>query len=128
MPKGQLISKSLFGIFNSPKKWMKKNLPYCYSTSSRIVFVRFLGELKTSERHFEINWPLNRDLLLDNSLLGQRSLFFDLYNVQKRRWWHIAQWLPWKKIQGLQTLYLIEICLHNARLISKNIHWNDIGT
>ena len=26
--------------------------------SSRIVFVRFLGELKKPKRHFEINWPL----------------------------------------------------------------------
>jgi hypothetical protein len=31
---------------------------YYYGTSSRIVFVRFLGELKTPKRHFEINWPL----------------------------------------------------------------------
>ena len=23
-----------------------------------IVFVRFLGELKTPKKHFEINWPL----------------------------------------------------------------------
>ena len=27
-----------------------------YGTSSRIVFVRFWGELKTPRRHFEINW------------------------------------------------------------------------
>ena len=31
---------------------------YYYGTWSRIVFVRFLGELKTPKRHFEINWPL----------------------------------------------------------------------
>ena len=30
-------------------------------TSSRIVFVRFLGELKTPKGHFEINWPLEED-------------------------------------------------------------------
>ena len=53
--KGQLISVC---IFNSPKKRTKKNQLYYYGTSSRIVFVRFLGELKTSKRHFEINWPL----------------------------------------------------------------------
>ena len=29
---------------------------YYYGTSSQIVFVRFLGELKTPKRHFEINW------------------------------------------------------------------------
>ena len=34
---------------------------FCYyGTSSRIVFVRFFGELKIPKRHFEINWPLVR--------------------------------------------------------------------
>ena len=28
------------------------------SPSSQIVFVHFLGQLKTTKRHFEINWPL----------------------------------------------------------------------
>ena len=32
---------------------------YYYGTSSRIVFVRFLGELKTLKRHYEINWILD---------------------------------------------------------------------
>ena len=40
--KGQLISKCLFGIFNSPKKRTKKFEFYYYGTSSRIVFVSFL--------------------------------------------------------------------------------------
>ena len=56
--KGQLISKCLFGIFNSPKKCMNEFGFTTMDTSSRIVFVRFLGELKTPKRHFEINWPL----------------------------------------------------------------------
>ena len=30
----------------------------CYGTSSRIVFVHFLEELKTQKRYFEINRPL----------------------------------------------------------------------
>ena len=50
--KGQLISK---GIFNSPKKGAKKSQLYYDGTSNEIVFVRFLGELKTPKRHFEIN-------------------------------------------------------------------------
>ena len=46
--KGQLISKCLFGIFNSPKEGMKKfNFTTNYGTSSRIVFVRVMGVLKT---------------------------------------------------------------------------------
>ena len=31
---------------------------YNHGTSSRIIFIRFLGELKTRKGHFEINWPL----------------------------------------------------------------------
>ena len=38
--------------------WWQIQLFY-YGTSSRIVFVRFLGELKTPKRYFEINWPLS---------------------------------------------------------------------
>ena len=34
---------------------------YYYGTSGRIVFVRFLGELKSPKRHFEINWPLSKN-------------------------------------------------------------------
>ena len=53
--KGQLISKCLFGIFNSPKKTNENN-----STSGIIVvksnfFVRFLGELRIPKSPFEIN-------------------------------------------------------------------------
>ena len=53
--KGQLISKCLFGSFNSPKKRKEKIRLYYYGTSSRIVFVWFLEELKTPKRHFKIN-------------------------------------------------------------------------
>ena len=44
--KGQLISKYIFGIFNSSTK-RTKNRPNYYGTSSWIVFVRVLEELKT---------------------------------------------------------------------------------
>ena len=60
---GQLISKCLFGIFNSPKKWTKKIPLYYYGTSSRIVFDCFLGELKTPKRYFEINWQSNNQAI-----------------------------------------------------------------
>ena len=53
--KGQLISKGLVGILNSSKKRTKKfDLQY-YDTSGRLVFVRFLEELKTPKSPFEIN-------------------------------------------------------------------------
>ena len=37
-------------------------LPKYYDTSGRIVFVRFLKELKTPKRRFKINWPLVLDI------------------------------------------------------------------
>ena len=56
--KGQLISKCLFGIFNSPKKQSKKFDFTCYLKSNcfRSFFWRI--EVKTPKRYFEINWPL----------------------------------------------------------------------
>ena len=54
--KGQLTSKCLFGILNSLKKMNEKIRLYYYGcTSSRIVFVCFLGEFKTPKGYFEIN-------------------------------------------------------------------------
>ena len=41
--KGQLISKCLFGVFNSPPKTNENHLTF---------FFRFLGELKMPKRHF----------------------------------------------------------------------------
>ena len=50
-----LISKCLFWYlkFQSQKTNEKVQI-YYYGTSSRIVYVHFLGELKTPKRHFEI--------------------------------------------------------------------------
>ena len=42
----------------SKNKRKKKNQLYYYGILSQIVFVHFLGELKTPKRHLEINWPL----------------------------------------------------------------------
>ena len=55
--KGQLISKCLVGngYLQFSQKTNEKIRLYYYGTSSRIVFVCFLGELKTPKRHFEIN-------------------------------------------------------------------------
>ena len=55
--KGQLIWKVFLVSSILPKT--NRKIPLFYDvTSSRIVFVCFLGELKTPKRHFEINWPL----------------------------------------------------------------------
>ena len=53
--KGQLISKCLFCVFNSPKKRTKTR----YHSSKVEFFRSFLGSIEdTSKRHFEIIWPL----------------------------------------------------------------------
>ena len=53
MPKGQLISKCLFGIFNSPKKRTKKfDFNTYYGTSSQIVFVHF-GRIEDTKKTFQ---------------------------------------------------------------------------
>ena len=40
------------------QKKYQKIRPNNYDASGRIFFVRFLEELKTPKRRFEINWPL----------------------------------------------------------------------
>ena len=47
-----------FWYLHFSQKTNKKVQLYYYNTSSLIVFIRFLGELKTPKRHFEINWTL----------------------------------------------------------------------
>ena len=56
--KGQLISKCLFGVFNSPKKMNENNLSWGTIVVKSNIFVHFLGKFKIPKRHFEINWPL----------------------------------------------------------------------
>ena len=52
--KGQLISKGLFGILNSPKKRTKQfDLTTTYDTLGRLVFVRFLGEFEDIKKTFQ---------------------------------------------------------------------------
>ena len=52
--KGQLISKGLFGILNSPKKRMKE---INFTTIPQVALFSFVfwEKLKTPERHFKIN-------------------------------------------------------------------------
>ena len=59
-PKGQLISKGLFGILNFSKKRAKK----IYLATMIPLFVHFLEELKTPKRQLEINWPLISIILI----------------------------------------------------------------
>ena len=53
--KGQLISKVLFGILNSPKKRTKKFDFTTMIPQVDLFFFIFWEKLKTPKRHFEIN-------------------------------------------------------------------------
>ena len=52
--KGQLISKCLFGVFNS-SKYELENSNFCPSLLGQKFFVWFLEELKKTKCPFEIN-------------------------------------------------------------------------
>ena len=54
--KGQLISKGLFGILNSSKKWTKK---LCIMIPQVDLFLFIIwNNWRHTKIHFEINWPL----------------------------------------------------------------------
>ena len=74
-----------FWYLQFSQKTNKKIWPYCYGTSSQIVFVCFLGELKKPKGHFEINWPL----WIDRMTYGLPDWFFEIANfwpVTKNDW------------------------------------------
>ena len=56
--KGQLISKCLFGVYNSPQKMNLTSQIFALAYWGQKFFVRFLGELKKPKFSFQINWPL----------------------------------------------------------------------
>ena len=59
--KGQLISESIFGFFESLKKatnFLTDFFPSFKGQKSVKNFVGFLGDLKTARFHSEITWPL----------------------------------------------------------------------
>ena len=62
--KGQLTSKCLLVSSISPKKWTWTCRPGYHS--SKVEFYRsfFKEKLKTSKKHFEINWPLSVPILV----------------------------------------------------------------
>ena len=111
MHKGQLISKCLFGIFNSRKKRTKKSaLLHMYGTSNRIVFVCFLGELKTPKRHFKINWPCKK---VWKFLYLRISIFTFLI------FWFTTFWIP--IITGtIISAYFIVLFLHYGRIVKRS--------
>ena len=64
---------------------------YFYGTSSQIVFVRFLGELKTPKRNFEINWPLETDQKNDEiSRENAGAKYFSVFLLHLTSMYYIA--------------------------------------
>ena len=58
--KGQKVNlESNLWSLQFSKKRTKKIQLYCYNNSDRIVFVRFLGELRRPLIAFQIYWPLD---------------------------------------------------------------------
>ena len=53
----KMFCSAFIEFWGGKEKTFKVRL-YCYGTSSRIIFVHFLGELKTPNKTFQINWPL----------------------------------------------------------------------
>ena len=64
-----------------------------YGTSSRIVFVRFLDELKIPKRHFEINWPLKTLVGSTPHTSNKLNLvFFVVSKNQLKKHWLYTEW------------------------------------
>ena len=74
---------------------------YYYGTSSWIVFVRFLGELKTPKRHFEIDWPLACKSKTDQNIF----LNYSFFEIQPLTFLTPIFW----QIAGVKALCLITI-------------------
>ena len=74
--KGKLISKELFGILNSPKKWTEKiDFTTMIPQFDLFLFI-FWEKLKTPKGHLEINWPLIGTTWNPNFLSTLNSLSF----------------------------------------------------
>ena len=56
--KGQLISKGILGILNTPKKQTKKIGFTTIIPQVKLFLFVFWEKLKTPKRHFDANWPL----------------------------------------------------------------------
>ena len=57
-PKGQLISKSFFGVIDFLQKTNENKSTWGIIVVKSNLFIRFLEETDDPKNHFEINWPL----------------------------------------------------------------------
>ena len=100
-------------VFTFNSLQTKKNQPYYYGTSSRIVFVCFLGELKTPKRYFEINWPLVH-FQIDGLL--KKTCYLKKPWVNEHNYHSVCFFLLFSCLQKTRALTLIVIEPHNLRL------------
>ena len=82
-----------FWYLQFPQKMNKKQFDFRYDRSKVFFFIRFLGELKTPQRHFEINWPLEynewKKVFLSNENSDQRKLKKNPTHFSGKRIWII---------------------------------------
>ena len=57
--KGQLISKSFFGVVDFLQKTNENKSTWGIIVVKSNSFVRFLEEIDDPKNHFEINWQIN---------------------------------------------------------------------
>jgi ADP-dependent phosphofructokinase/glucokinase len=88
---------------------------YYYNTSIWIVFVRFLGELKTPKRHFEINWPLKRGISFNEQRFSNEYFEYDFVEDLETV---IPAWKAWfVKILQINSKF----CLVNYEKLKTNV-------
>ena len=119
IPKDQLISKGLFGVFNSSKKRMKNFCPSSLGQKLKFLF-RFLEELETPKFPFEINWPLTKKVNVYVHIILLCTYFHILVAVCIL---HIAHFLDWRYILYF-FIILINFILIKVHLGFSLNHWN----
>ena len=110
-------------------RFHEENQLYYYGTLSRMVFVHFLGELKTPKGHFEIKWPLERlkknYCTLCKAVFRVRPRSFPRYTLQREFWWlgnHIisilVMWFWWRLSCNIIFFCNYWVSRHNMKCVS----------
>ena len=112
--KGHLISEGNFCAFKSPKKstnLMTDLCPCFMGQKSDKDLVGFLGDLKTSKLHSEINWTL--------VALGRKSMFLLFFSGSTLSQELISFW----RILCFATDYASHVMGRGTRLKAAQISW-----
>ena len=82
-PKGQLISKCLFGVFKFFQKTNENKSTWDIIVVKSDFFVRFLEELRITKSPCKINWPLTKSYHLTKGLRHLHTIVNILSNTTK---------------------------------------------